>query len=223
MLYPTEDVLVDDTTVLHPPTLKRVKHFQSIDRYTTHDHDEGRNYGKFCVDTMKSGHKDSKNTALTVALKEVHTLRHSTHNNRNVGDATRHMGLSQYEERRVDRVFGDNYFGHAGVASDPDDTVMRLDPSAHLNAVEIADFQHGGTRPDAVRGTMMGAGHSVPVDNLDGSNLNNSYGLHYSIDIGPGSKIGKSQQQENMQRVSQQQLPTTNGGNSRGTQANSAR
>ena len=223
MLYPTEDVLVDDTTVLHPPTSKRVKHFQSIDRTKRNDHDEGRNYGKFCLDTMKSGHKDSKNTALTVGLKEVHTLRHSSHNNRNAGDATRHMGLSQYKEMRADRVAVDYYVGHGGVFEEPEDTVMRLDPSAHLNAVEIADFQHGGTRADAVRATMIGMGHSVPVDNLDGSNLNNSYGLHYSIDIGPGSKIGKSQQKENVQLVSQQQGLSANGGNSRGTQKDSAR
>lgn len=219
MLYPNEDILFDDTSVVHPPAVKRVKHFNLIDRYKTADHDEGRDYGKFCADTMKSGHKDSKNTALTVPMREVHVLRHSTHGNRNLGDATRTMGLSQYDERQVARAPRDNYSGHGGVFATPEDTIIRHDSSAHLNAIEIKDFQHGGTRVDAVRGTMMGAGATVPVDNLDGTNLNNSYGLHYAIDIGPGVGIGKRQGQENMQLVSQQQARKVNGGNQRRPQA----
>mgnify|MGYP003638675980 CR=1 FL=1 len=205
MLYPTEDVLVDDTTVVHHQPSKRTKHFNLIDRTRQGDYDEGRDYGKFCVDTMKSGHKDTKNTALTVPMKEVHTLRHSTKNNRNQGDASRHMGLSQYNETRYARPAVDYYRGNAVVFDKREDTMMNTDMHSELNVMDADDFTHGGTRVDAIRATMMGAGQTVPVDNLDGTNLNNSYGLHYSIDIGPGKKIGAMQKKELMQRVSRQQ------------------
>jgi hypothetical protein len=81
-------------------------------------------------------------------------------------------------------------------------TVMRLDPSTELNAVTVDEFQHGGTRVDAVRSTMVGAGATVPVDNMDGTNLNNAYGLHYAIDIAPGKTIGSMQKKNLMQDIS---------------------
>jgi hypothetical protein len=202
MLYPTEDALVDDTTVRMGSSS-----VQSAATLPSHSRSiqpgENRNYGKFCKDTMKSGHKDSKNKALTIPLLAAHTLRHANVNNRNAGDRTRHMGERAYTDSRHMRTPIDNYMGNLTPYDTPTDVFNTLDPSAPYNGVEISDFQHGGTRSDAVRGTMIGAGVSVPVNNLDGTNLNNSYGLHYAIDIGPGGKIGQMQQKELMRSTAQ--------------------
>lgn len=165
---------------------------------------DNRVYGKFCQDTMTSGHKDSKNRRLTIPLKAAHTIRHANLNNRNVGDKTKHMGEKAYIDRRKPRVRVDNYGGSCERMGPTEDVVMRLDPSTEINGVTVDAFQHGGTRVDAVRSTMMGAGATVPVDSLDGTNLNNAYGLHYAIDISPGKTIGDMQKKNVMQDIAKQ-------------------
>jgi hypothetical protein len=165
---------------------KRHKSFQPI---RTVDRGDDRAYGQLYLDTMQSGHKDTKNTRLTIPNRLAQTLRHSTINNRNLGDATRHMGDREYQERRVVRPYVDYYMGGGSGYSDREDTIMRLDPSADLNAIKAVDFQHGGSA-DEIVGTMMGAGQTVPVDNHDGANLNSAVGLHYAVDIAPGKDVG---------------------------------
>jgi len=155
--------------------------------------DEGRFYGRLCQDTMKSGHLDSRNTRLTIPNVEAQTLRHANLNNRNPGDRTRNMGDRAFMDLRHLRGEVDNYGGGGVLGDDMKDFITQLDPTHVVNAIEVEDFQHGGTRADAVRGTMMGAGGSVPMDNLDGTNLNNAYGLHYAIDIKPGNAITSMQ------------------------------
>jgi hypothetical protein len=145
---------------------------------------------------MKSGHLDSRNTRLTIPNLEVHTLRHANLNNRNPGDRTRNMGDRAFMDLRRPRGEVDNYVGGDVLGDDMKDFITQLDPTSVVNAIEIEDFQHGGTRPDAVRGTMIGAGATVPVNNLDGTNLNNAYGLHYAIDIKPGNAITEMQKKE---------------------------
>jgi hypothetical protein len=186
MLHPMEGQLLEDTTRqsrgVQPK--KRHKAFQSIRMV---DRVDGRSYGKYSLDTMKSGHKDSKNTALTIPDRLAQTLRHATINNRNLGDATRHLDLSV--DRRVIRPHVDHYWGGGTGVDPPEDTIMRLDPSADLNAVSTKRFQHGGDA-DEIVGTMMGAGQTVPVTSHDGSNLNSAVGLHYAVDIEPGKDVG---------------------------------
>tara|TARA_R110000851_G_scaffold87147_1_gene189861 strand:- start:51 stop:710 length:660 start_codon:yes stop_codon:yes gene_type:complete len=189
----TIDSVVEDSTLVGqlPPG---PVHHAAFPRARHHDEREGRDYGKLCQDTMKrAGHLDTRNTRLTIPDKVAHTLRHANLNCRNPGDKTRHMGNRSHTDRRVPRGVFDNYGGMAVFGNEMKNVVTMLDPTSSVNAIEVEDFQHGGTRPDDVRGTMIGAGVSVPVDNLDGTNLNNSYGLHYAIDIKPGSSISNMQ------------------------------
>lgn len=195
----TVDVLIDDTSTrmgfVGPPPPTRIP----FARVGVGNSGDDRSYGRFCQDTMKSGHKDTKNTRLTIPLKIAHTLRHANINCRNPGDATRSMGDKAYVNRKVARVARDMYGGDAILGDEFKEVVTRLDPEAPLNGVTIDEFQHGGTRADAVRPTMMGAGATVPVQSMDGSELNNAYGLHYAIDIGPGNALKSMQQRGAMQ------------------------
>jgi len=190
----TESSLADGTTLRSGSVVTPVPHAKFA-KVGVGNSGDNRSYGRFSYDTMKSGHKDSKNTALTIPMTAVHTLRHSNLNNRNPGDSTRHMGDKAYQDRRIFRRAYDYYLGDAVMGDEMKEVVTRLDPSSHVNAVTVDEFQHGGSRQDAVRATMIGAGASVPVDNLDGTNLNNSYGLHYSVDIGPGKGVADMQRQ----------------------------
>lgn len=194
----TIDVLIDDTSTGgngRIPLPTRIP----FARVGVGNSGDDRSYGRFAQDTMTSGHKDTKNTRLTIPLKIAHTLRHANINCRNPGDATRSMGNKAYLNRKVGRVARDLYLGDAILGDEFKEVVTRLDPEAPLNGVTIDEFQHGGTRKDAVRPTMMGAGATVPVQSLDGSELNNAYGLHYAIDIGPGNAV-KSMQQRGTQQ-----------------------
>lgn len=188
MLQPSEWQLMEDTTrqsAAEQPK-KRHKSFQPI-RHV--DPVDGRFYGELSLDTMKSGHKDSQNTRLTVGSGQGQTLVHATMNNRNPGDATRHMGDRAYRDNRVVKKYIDHY-GGGGLGFDPpDDTIMRLDPSADLNAVAVDDFQHGGTSVGAFTGTMIGAGGSIPTGTGNGSSMDRAVGLHYAVDIKPGTQV----------------------------------
>ena len=171
----TESALQTDTTLVGyvPAAVRPHDAFPAV---LAPRFDQGRNYGKLCQDTMKSGHLDSRNTRLTIPNREVHTLRHANLNNRNPGDRTRNMGDDAFRDMRLFRTEVDNYGGGGVLGDDMKDFITQLDPTHVVNAIEVEDFQHGGTRADAVRGTMMGAGATVPVNNLDGTNLNNAYG-----------------------------------------------
>lgn len=190
MLRPSEFQLLESTTRQSAVGNPRKKHkpFQSI-RHV--DMGDDHMYGLFNADSVRYGPKDSHNTALMVNMKLAQVLRHATLNNRNAGDATRHMGDRAYQDNRVFRSYRDYYEG-TGVWTGTkfDDVVMRLDADADLNALSTDDFQHGGTQKDEKKSTMVGVGGAVPVDNLDGTNLNNAYGLHYSVNIKPGKEVG---------------------------------
>lgn len=200
----TIDSVVEDSTLVGQVPPGPLHHAPFPMAYH-HDVREGRDYGRLCQDTMKpAGHLDTRNTRLTIPDKVSHTLRHANLNCRNPGDKTRHLGDQSHTDRRVARGVFDNYGGMAVFGNEMKNVVTMLDPTSSVNAIEIEDFQHGGTRPDDVRGTMIGAGVSVPVDNLDGTNLNNSYGLHYAIDIKPGSAIGEMQKKSMNAGIAQQ-------------------
>jgi hypothetical protein len=206
MLYPTEDQLIDGTGV-RARGLRSKRRMSVFPAVGTDDFGDNHMYGKFSADTVVRGHKDSKNTALTVEMGSVHTLRHANRNNRNEGDATRHMGMNAFSHNPVSREqFDYSYISAIKPSNKPteklSDVIIQHTPGVPLNAIDIDNFQHGGTRTDAVRGTMIGAGNSLPIDNLDGTNINNSYGLHYAIDVGPGHNIGQLKQKELMQHMS---------------------
>lgn len=189
MLRPSEFQLLETTTRQSKFEQPRKKH-KAFKQIRHVDVSDDHNYGKFNADSMRYGPKDSHNKALMVPMRTAHMLRHATINNRNPGDATRHMGDRAYQDNRVLRPYRDYYLGHgswSGSASD--DVIMRLDASADLNAISTRDFQHGGTMSEEKHAPRVGVGGAVPVDNLDGVNLNNAYGLHYTKDIKPGKEF----------------------------------
>jgi hypothetical protein len=203
----TVDTVDTDSTLVGSLPKKARKH-EPFRKEPVHDLDEGRFYGPLRYDTMKrAGPKDSKNTRLTVPMRLVHTLRHANLNNRNPGDRIRHMGLRAYEDHRRVRGATGRYEGNAIFGDEMKNVITQLDVTSSVNGIEIEDFQHGGTKVGDVRGTMIGAGVSVPTDDLDATDLNSAYGLHYAIEIKPGNAI-KNMQKRGMMRGIERQKET---------------
>jgi hypothetical protein len=201
----TEDVVSRDTTLAGKLPVGPSRHVP-FGNPPHNDYYEGRSYGPLRQDTMKkAGHLDSRNKRLTVPNREAHTLRHANRNNRNPGDRVRHLGMRAYEDRRTPRGSTGIYLGGAVMGDEMKNVVTVLDAKSSVNAVEVEDFQHGGTEVGAARGPMIGAGVSVPTGNMDTSDLNNAFGLHYAVNMKPGDAIGTMQRGDFAQDIARQQ------------------
>lgn len=170
-----------------------------------------RVYKNHSMDRTFHGHKDSKNTRLTVRNKEVHAMRHSSEKNHSAGDYRSHVSMSKMHgdaKRRRKILPHDTQPGgcngpvmcKTGKAFQKSGVITQHDPQNPVHAATQKQFTHGGVQ---FKGeiSMMGASSTLPLDNPENAALNNAAGLHYAINIGKGDAIGKMQNQNFMQQV----------------------
>jgi hypothetical protein len=170
-----------------------------------------RVYKNVLMDSTFSGHKDSKNKRLTVALLAVHNMRHANEKTHNLGDFRENVPLS--------KIFGDKIKSRVVTVRDTQPVgcngpvmcktgkvfqkvgvVTMHDPDNPVHAATHKQFAHGGVQFKGEM-SMMGASQTLPVTNPENASLNNAAGLHYAINIGKGDAVSKMHNQNLMQQV----------------------
>lgn len=173
-----------------------------------------RHYKDHCMDGKITGHKDSKNTALTVGMKSVHTVSHANEKSRNAGDFRKHMSIQKYNgdsiNKRSDTPLNTQPPGCIGPTICPvgkamQNVVTQHDSRAPIHAATHTQFSHGSeTNPTYEQISMIGAGGTVPRDTPNNASLDNAAGLHYAINIGRGDAFTNMSRQNFMQGMAGQ-------------------
>lgn len=168
-----------------------------------------RHYKDPSMDGKIVGHKDSKNTALTVPMKSVHTMSHASESSRNPGDFRSKMSMKKYHgddiKTRSNTPFNTLPPGcmkptMCAVGKAMQNVVTQHDPQAPVHAAPHMQFSHGGISKPAYESVgMIGAGGTVPKDTPNNASLNSAAGLHYAINITPGSAFNNMSRQNFMQ------------------------
>lgn len=173
-----------------------------------------RYYKDPSMDGKITGHKDSKNKALTVGMKSVHTVSHANEKSRNAGDFRKHMSLQKYNgesiNKRSDTPMNTQPVGCIGPTICPvgkamQNVVTQHDPNAPVHAATHTHLSHGGVSTSANDQVgMIGAGGTVPRDTPNNVSLNSAAGLHYAINMNPGSAYNNMTRQNFMQGIAGQ-------------------
>jgi hypothetical protein len=173
-----------------------------------------RHYKDPSMDGKITGHKDSKNTALTVGMKSVHTISHANESSRNAGDFRSKVSLKKYHgdsiKTRPNTPLNTQPHGCIGptmcaTGKAMQNVVTQHDPRAPVHAATHAQFSHGGiAKPAYDTIGMIGAGGTVPKDTPNNASLNSAAGLHYAMNISPNSAFNNMSRQNFMQGMAGQ-------------------
>ena len=147
------------------------------------------------MDSVIVGHKDSKNTYLTVASGDVHTVRTSSQSNLDYNAMRQGIPLGVLNGSRKHRRVGGSYqaYGSANIGAGMRDTVMLLDSERPDNAMPVVNFAVGGQGSGRDEDdTFIAAGNSLPATGPSGKSLNTAAGLHYSAATPPFTDNAKT-------------------------------
>ena len=186
-------------------------------RQDSSDSLQSRGYKDPMMDKRYGGHKDSKNKALTVKMKSVHTASHHNEKSHNAGDFRKHVSTAKYlggsRNRRKQTIANTQPLGCNGpvmceVGKVMQGVMTRHDPHAPVHAVSHEKLAHGGiAKPVQEAPAMIGAGGAVPGDTPNNRDLNSAAGLHYAMQMtkGAGGAYNTMANKNFMQGMSGQQ------------------